>query len=862
MARHPLAQIIDHHLRRLDLEGNELPPVPLHGEEWHAWLNAPNTRSFTYRSSSGTLTVRREQRRGSWYWYAYHAQGIHLCKAYLGKAEAITLQRLDETARKLTQHPIQCSNTPANRPDTFPSPQPLLKTKLLVPPLPPYVITRPHLLHVLQQASSRTLTVLTTPAGYGKTTLLSQWAATSATPVAWLSLHEEENDPQRFLTYLLAAWQPFCPGIGLELVQLQRSERRSLAHPLSSLLNELVSLTSNVTLILDNYQVITNPEIHNGLRFLLDHLPPQVHVMLATRICLPFSLARFCVRGQAVEICASALRFSQEETDRLLSSVPQILSSEDRVHLDRLAEGWPAGLHLLILAMQAGESLKHIILSGTAHRAIQAYMVEEVLKPQSVSMQTFLLSTALVDRFNTSLCNALVEQANAQLSLEQLEQDHLFLVSLDEPEGWYRYHRLFALTMRRYLQRSQPDLVALVHRRASQWFEQHGCLEEAINHRLAVYEGTRAAASMEQIAHTLLCQSQITQLQRWLQMLPPEIIRASPRLCITSAWVRFLTTPVHPFLCWLDDADEALTAREGQMSAETVASLRSEIVALRSWQGHRCPDASSVVETCQRILASLAPEDAYAHSLLLLVLHQAYAQEINRDAAAQALTEAGTFSQLTRHTVLIQAIMIRQAGVSEIQGDPWQAFQRCRQLLHLTNGQPGYGTGMATYGMGYLFWEWGNADTARTYLLETWKIGQELENTSMIINSAALLALISQAQGHTDEATVWLQRVEAHGQEVAPLDAMKAVASIRAWLSLERGDLEEALLWAQNQHDLSERERLLCALIPKMCSWFASSSPPEKPLRRKSTSLRQAPCYSISSGVLRQWAVRSCLLRH
>lgn len=737
-------------------------------------------------------------------------------KASAGKAEALTLQRFEETARKRTHPPIPQRTPPANSLDTF------LRTKLLVPPLPPYAISRPHL---LQQAASRTLTVLTAPAGYGKTTLLSQWAATSATPVAWLSLHEEENDPQSFLTALLAACQPFGPGIGPALVSLQHSERGFLTRPLSALINELVALTSEVTLILDNYQVITTPEIHHGLRFLLDHLPPQVHVMLATRTRLPFSLARFSVRGQVVEVGAEALRFSQEETDRLLSAVPLTLSSEDRVQLDRLAEGWPAGLHLLILALQAGESLERINCSGPAYHAIHDYLVEEVLKQQPVPLQTVLLSTALLDRFNPALCGALVAQADAQRSLEQLAQDQLFLVPLDEPAGWYRSRRLFALTMRRYLQRSQPDLGALVHRRASQWFEQHDLLEEAITHRLAARDLAHAAALIEQIVHQLLGQAQITQVQRWLQALPSEIIRSSPRLCVTSALVLLLTTPVYSVLRWLDDADEALTARKEQLSVQEVASLRSEIVALRALSDDDCPDVSSVVETCQRLLASLAPENAYARGLLQLALHQVYQRAINLAAAAEALVEARITSQRTTHTILISEVIFSQATLCTDQGDLQQAFQLCQQLLHLTNGQPSYATGIATSNMGYFFWEWGNADAARASLLEAWQIGQQLENTFMILNSATLLALLSQEQGYTDEATAWLHRLEAHVEthvrDLALSHEVAFAAAMRARLSLERGDLEGALLWVQNQQSLpleetarrSEFEQVLLARI-------------------------------------------------
>ncbi|HZR45021.1 MAG TPA: hypothetical protein VFB12_33210, partial [Ktedonobacteraceae bacterium] len=388
MARHHIAQVIDNQLKRWDTWGNELPPVLVGGYDWQVWLNAQETRSFTYHTSYGTLTVRRELRKGAWYWYGYHAHGTKLRKIYLGKAEALTLHRLNEAIKKLARHQMQRNDLEGEGKEVRHTSS-LLRTRLMVPSLPCHPIKRPRLLQTLQDAVSRSLTLLRAPAGFGKTTLLSQWANDSALSVAWLSLHEELNDPQCFLAYLVEALQPLCPGIGYATLNNHRIQSGSLVEALTGLVNELILLQDDCVLILDHYHVIAQQCIHNGLKFLLDNLPPHLHVMVATRSALPFSLARLYARGQVIEVRASALRFTHEETNAFLSVATDALSTETMMELDRQVEGWAAGLQMVAFVLQSGEAS---CFEGERpygeNRYVQAYLLEEVLHQLPAHIQT------------------------------------------------------------------------------------------------------------------------------------------------------------------------------------------------------------------------------------------------------------------------------------------------------------------------------------------------------------------------------------------------------------------------------------------------------------------------------------------
>lgn len=348
---------------------------------------------------------------------------------------------------------------------TFPMPETLLHTKLFIPPLRPNLVPRPQLIERLNQGLllGHKLTLISAPAGFGKTTLVGEWVTAVEQPVAWLSLDEGDNDPARFLTYLVAALQTIAPTITeAAAAALQSPQPPPTESILTTLLNDIATVPDNIVLVLDDYHIIDSPLVDDVLAFLLEHLPPQLHLVIATRDDPNLPLARQRARGQLTELRASDLRFSSFEAAEFLNQVMGMgLSTEDITALESRTEGWIAGLQLAAISMQGHKDVSGLINSFTgSHRFVLDYLIEEVLEQQSESTQAFLLQTSILSRLSGSLCDALTSQDNGQATLEMLDHANLFMVPLDNERRWYRYHHLFAdllnYRLRKILSAPQP----------------------------------------------------------------------------------------------------------------------------------------------------------------------------------------------------------------------------------------------------------------------------------------------------------------------------------------------------------------------------------------------------------------------
>ncbi len=437
-----------------------------------------------------------------------HASGVGGRKPAIEHAEAAALSRSNYPLAPLTsntavptavaqrfRHPARRQGrSPADRKTrpalAHPPVDPLLATKLHVPRPRPHLVHRPCLIQRLQLGMERALILISAPVGFGKTTLLSDWLASSAIPVAWLSLEPQDNEPARFLSYLLAALQTYDPHLGT-IRQVLHHQPPSMESMLTLLINGLLlrraTIQEHFVLVLDNYQVITNEYIHRALCFLLEHLPPRMHLVLATREDPPLPLAQLRGRDDLLELRATDLRFTQEEAATFLREVMGLpLSTEESALLQARTEGWITGLQLAAFSLQGRDDPETFItaFSGSHHYVVD-YLLEEVLNRQSEAVQDFLLQTCILDRLSAPLCDAVREQGGSQVLLDFLERANLFLVALDEQGQWYRYHRLFAEALRQWLQQTAPALSTDLHLRAGRWYEQHGLFAEAVSHALA-----------------------------------------------------------------------------------------------------------------------------------------------------------------------------------------------------------------------------------------------------------------------------------------------------------------------------------------------------------------------------------------
>src|SRR6266498_1310031 len=378
---------------------------------------------------------------------------------------------------------------------------PVLATKLYIPPPPPKVVPRPRLIERLNEGLHRKLTLISAPAGFGKTTLVTEWIANCGCPAAWLSLDEKDSDPKRFLIYITSALEAISPHLGTGILEILHASQPQppIESILSVLLNEITTIPDDFLLILDDYHVIDAKSIDDALSFLIDHLPPQMHLVITTREDPALPIPRLRARGQLIELRASDLRFTPSEAAEFLNQVMGlILSAEDITTLETRTEGWIAGLQLAALSMQGHQDISGFIQAFAGdNRYIVDYLVEEVLQRQPEPIRSFLLQTSILERLNGPLCDAVTGQLGSTARLETLRRGNFFLIPLDDKRHWYRYHHLFADVLRMHLMVEQVEQVPALHRRASEWYERNGSPEEAIRHALAGRDFERAADLIE-----------------------------------------------------------------------------------------------------------------------------------------------------------------------------------------------------------------------------------------------------------------------------------------------------------------------------------------------------------------------------
>ena len=496
----------------------------------------------------------------------------------------------------------------------------MLATKLYVPSPRPDIVRRSRLIDRLNAGLSRTpsVTLISAPAGFGKTTLVSEWIATltgSGVRVAWLSLDESDNLPARFLMYLVAALQTIAPQIGeATLAALQSSQPPPIDVLLIALLNDLTTL-GDVVLVLDDYHVIESQPIDEALTFFVDHLPQRFRLVIASREDPQLSLARLRARGQLIELRAADLRFTPAEAADFLNRVMGLsLSAEDIAALENRTEGWIAGLQLAAISMQGHHDTVGFIQSFTgSHRFVLDYLVEEVLQRQPARVRSFLLETSILDRLSGPLCNAMTDQTDAKAMLESLERGNLFVIPLDDQRQWWRYHHLFAEVLQAHLREAQPDQVSELHRRASVWFEQNDLPADAIRHALAAKDFDRAAELIERVWLSMDLSYQSATWLGWAKALPEDLIRARPVICLGYAWallnggeLEASEARLHDAERWLEPSDE-LAAQMVVVDEVEFRSLPASIASARAYRALALGDIPNTKVYARQTLA-LVPE--------------------------------------------------------------------------------------------------------------------------------------------------------------------------------------------------------------------------------------------------------------
>jgi LuxR family maltose regulon positive regulatory protein len=553
------------------------------------------------------------------------------------------------------------------------------------------LVSRPRLLERLGEASWPALILVDAPAGAGKTTLLAEWqrANLRSRATAWLALDRGDDDPVRFWTYLVEALRAAAPGIGAQVVSLVRLPGISLVDVvLPALLNDLDTLDRDLVLVLDDYHLITAREVHASVTYLLEHLPPTLRLVIATRSDPPLPLARLRARGELLEVRADDLRFDAEETAAFLNEVLGLgLNARDVSRLHDRTEGWAAGLYLAALSLGGrGDAHRRVEAFAGDDRHIVDYLGAEVLTNQPAEVREFLLNTAILDRLCGPLCDAVRGASNSTLLLEQIESSNLFVIPLDSKRAWYRYHHLFGELLRHELARSTPHSIPALHRRAADWYRDEGAIPEAIHHAIAAGDLAEARELIAGAWNAYFNQGRLATVARWLDALPPAAVLADPRLCVARAWLALDTGRLEQVEPWIEAAEGSLSAKVGGRAV----GLAEETAVLRGVACFKTGDLGRARLAAQQALDTAGDESAFARTVAQLVLGVSLYWSGQSTEAAHALEEGERLARLTGNDLAATYSLGYRALLLGEGGEPEEARRLAQEALALSSG-PGFG---------------------------------------------------------------------------------------------------------------------------------------------------------------------------
>lgn len=747
----------------------------------------------------------------------------------------------------------------------------LVATKFFVPATSGTLIPRSRLTTLLQESLTYPVTLVSAPAGFGKTTLLSTWARSlppSQPLVAWVALDEEDNDPRLFWTYVLNALEmQNAEGFTSLLRLLQSPTVPSMKYILTGLINLLANHTEHFLLLLDDYHVIKEQEIHNTLSYLVEYLPPQLHIVLATREDPPLPLQRLRARRQVLEIHTEQLRCTVEETKTFFKEmIGSDFANETIQEVRARTEGWLVGLHLLALSLRKQTDLSITIdpltiLEATSgdQRYILDYLTEEVLRRQPQEIQTFLLSTSILDRLTAPLCDAVTLQANSQQTLERIEQSNLFVRSLDSKRQWYRYHALFAEALRSLLEQTQGDLMLDLHHRASLWYAQHDQTTEAILHAFRAHQWQWAADLLERKSLHLMSltwgagQHALSLLQKWIEQLPAEVMQSRPLLCLACTQLLWTVTDPIKLNTWLDAAETSLTDSLAALTSEDVLystlplqemqqqeQLRrqyenrlGEIFTFRAIVQSHEEDAHVALLLCQQALALLSTENLVARAFVAWAKKRAlYISATNNAVAA---IESGLQSSSLAQVAGKNALAIGAMGSTAMY---MIGAGQLHEVEHLTQQAIQLGTQPDGIVLPDVCWPniWqaevlrqrNKLDVAQDLIEEALSLSPQVASMVSITYSLygqAVLLRISLSRGNLDAAHAALEQFERISMRMNQPLAIHSraffttVDQVRLWLAC--GELKQAIHWTKKlnlgaQHGspfAHEREEVACARI-------------------------------------------------
>ena len=721
---------------------------------------------------------------------------------------------------------------------------PTLATKLYIPPPRPNVVLRPRLIEQLNKGhpSGRRLTLISAPAGFGKTTLVSEWIHQKAEggrtlaparstgvkdepnaaaihpsslilhpfKVAWLSLDEGDSDLARFLMYFVAALQTIMPKFGEGVLSALQAAQPPTEALLTTLLNELAAVPDRVILVLDDYHTLDSQPVDQALTFLIDHLPPQLELVITTREDPQLPLARLRARGQLTELRAADLRFTPDEATEFLNHAMGLgLSADDIVALESRTEGWIAGLQLAALSMQGRSDAASFIGAFTgSHHFVLDYLLEEVLHQQSADIQSFLLRTSILDRLCGPLCEAVLCAAagSGQETLEYLERANLFIVPLDNERQWYRYHRLFADLLRQRLQQATSG-VAEYHLRASQWYEANGYMADAFHHAIGAKDFARAADVAERAWQSMDDTFQTGAWLGWIKQLPEDMIRLRPILC-TQIGMAFMNAGepeaserrLRDAERWLEGSAEGMVVVEEAL----LGAMPATIAMARAYNAQVQGDLAATVKYAELALRLIPEDDLFRRAQATVLAEFSHWTNGNLEAALKGMDDWMNSMRQLGNIVFVVASAFAVADIQVVQGHLRAAVRTYQQSLQFADESGPEAQSITAHhhlGLALLYHEMDNTEGFTRHWQKADELGPRTTLVDWPYRWCVAQARLKQDEGAFDAALDLLD--EAKRVYVKnPVPDLRPIAALKAQLYLKQGQLSQTHEWAR-ERDLS-----------------------------------------------------------
>ena len=719
----------------------------------------------------------------------------------------------------------------------------LLSTKFHIPPARANVVVRPRLFERLDEGLGYPLMLVSAPPGFGKTTIVSEWirhrsemnrkeveeqetapAHSSPIHVAWLALTEEDNDPVRFFIYLSTALNSWNPGLSNTILALLESPQPPALRTIVTLLiNALSQLPANqgvgtraYVLILDDYHLIHTAPIHDALTFLVEHSPTQFHLLLTSRVDPPLPLSTWRARGQLDELRADDLRFTPEEATQFLNTTMGLaLSLEAMQALEARTEGWAAGLQLAALALRGRTDRERFLQEFTgSHRYVLGYLIDEVLARQPDDLQHFLLKTAVLERFNASLCDAVSGEPGGQERLETLHRTNLFTIALDEHNEWYRYHHLFRDVLRLRLQQTQAELIPELHHRASVWYEAQGLTDEAIDHALSTGDLIRAGDLIVNAFMPLWKRSALGTLRRWVESLPEEAFQQHAELAFWSGALLAYTGELDQAEIRLNLAEILFKSSSTTQKSSTNRQSSGLVAWLRGMLAARRGEISEALKQAEQAFAHLPPEEILVRGGTFIIQGLAYSMRGELIEAQHAYEQAAEHARASDHWFLLIGALGRLTPVQITLGQLHAAAASCRQLLALPIVQQGRvpAVGYTHTGLAEIFYEWNELKTAAEHAELGVTLGETASIMDLVHSAALTCAKVKAALGAYEEAFAMLQRAHETAPQVGGAHLARRAQAYEALIRLHFGEIEAAERWNRSRDRTSTLDPLITEL--------------------------------------------------